>query len=169
MSSPPHLSCFVSIDGTDFPILEPRPFNSGWFSHKFKGAGVRYEIGIQISTGRLVWAHGPFMAGRFSDLKIFRHGMKKRLEIGEQVIADGTYMDPDVVYPGTVQGPQKGVHAQIRARHETVNARFRNFFVLNHKFRHNVNLHGYCFHAVFNITHLLIDQSDPLFSVTIET
>eukprot|EP00171_Calliarthron_tuberculosum_P023094 IDg23094t1 len=42
--------CRVSVDGTDCQIAEPRPFNRGWYSHKFKGPGVRYEVGIVIDT-----------------------------------------------------------------------------------------------------------------------
>ena len=28
----------------DFMILEPKPFNSKWYLHKFKGLGVRYKV-----------------------------------------------------------------------------------------------------------------------------
>lgn len=35
----------VSIDGTYFQIQEP-PFDKKWYNNKFKGPGVRYEIGV---------------------------------------------------------------------------------------------------------------------------
>lgn len=60
----------VSLDGTDFRIREPQPFNKKWFSHKFKAAGVRYEIGISIVEGEIVWASGGFPCGEWPDLKI---------------------------------------------------------------------------------------------------
>ena len=34
------------LDGTDFPIEEPSPFNPKWFSDKFHMAGLCYEISI---------------------------------------------------------------------------------------------------------------------------
>jgi hypothetical protein len=43
--------CKRSIDGTDCPIEEPQPFNQKYFSHKFHGAELKYEIGIYIQTG----------------------------------------------------------------------------------------------------------------------
>jgi len=33
-------SCAVSVDGTDFRIQEPIPFDAKWFSHKFNGPGL---------------------------------------------------------------------------------------------------------------------------------
>ena len=38
----------MSIDGTDFRINEPQPFSTIWYSHNFKGPGLRYEIGFNI-------------------------------------------------------------------------------------------------------------------------
>ena len=40
-------NCWISLDGTDFRIQEPTPFDPKWFSHKFKGPGLRYEIGVK--------------------------------------------------------------------------------------------------------------------------
>ena len=63
--------CKITVDGTDFRIREPHPFNKErWFSKKFKGPGVRYEVGICIQTGWIVWLNGPFPCGEFPDLKI---------------------------------------------------------------------------------------------------
>eukprot|EP00171_Calliarthron_tuberculosum_P005014 IDg5014t1 len=75
------------------------PFNRGWYSHKFEGPGIRYEVGVAIETGTLVWAHRPFPAGRYPDLKIFRLGMKNSSYEDEKVIADGTYRDDACVSP----------------------------------------------------------------------
>lgn len=43
----------ASIDGVDFPIVEPNPFSSKWHSHKFHGARPRYEAGVAIGVGVL--------------------------------------------------------------------------------------------------------------------
>ena len=33
--------CLVTVDGTDFRIKEPQPFDSKWLSEKFNGPGVK--------------------------------------------------------------------------------------------------------------------------------
>ncbi|EFX70022.1 hypothetical protein DAPPUDRAFT_113096 [Daphnia pulex] len=53
----------VSIDGVDFRIMEPSPFNPKWYSHKFHGPGLRYELAICIQTGDIVWAYGGLPCG----------------------------------------------------------------------------------------------------------
>ena len=60
----------ISVDGTDCPIHEPCPFDKAWFSQKFKGPGVKYEIAIDVLTGDCVWISGPYQASK-SDIKIF--------------------------------------------------------------------------------------------------
>ena len=91
--------CKVSVDGTDFQIQEPTDFSKVWFSHKFKSAGLRYEVAIAIQTGHVVWTNGPYPAG-WSDLKIFRDKLKKKLKNGERVEADKGYRgEPNKVDP----------------------------------------------------------------------
>jgi len=53
----------VSLDGTDFPIQEPTLFDRKWFSHKFKGSGLLYEIGLSIANGDIAWAYGGLPCG----------------------------------------------------------------------------------------------------------
>ena len=56
--------CFVSVDGVDFEITEPYPYervwSKRWFTPKFKGPGVRYEVAICILTGEIVNATNFF-------------------------------------------------------------------------------------------------------------
>ena len=81
----------VTLDGTDCRIREPAPFNKKWYSHKFKGPGLRYEIGLCIFSGHIVWVSGPFPCGEYPDLKIIREGIIHLLKEGEMLIADGGY------------------------------------------------------------------------------
>ena len=83
----------VSVDGTDCRIEEPTPFNSKWYSHKFRGPGLRYEVGLCVDTGNFVWVYGPFPCGSYSDVRISRLGLKKMLGEGEFVVTDGGYKE----------------------------------------------------------------------------
>jgi hypothetical protein len=62
--------CLTCIDGTDVKITEPVPRGSIWWSHKFNGAGLRYEVVTCIITGDIVWFWGPFPCN-MSDREIF--------------------------------------------------------------------------------------------------
>lgn len=155
----------VSVDGTDCPINEPRPFNRTRFSHKFHGAGVRYEIVLLAEYARIFWVNGPFEGGSNPDDKIFVGTMKKKLTARGKVIADKGYNDIFCVSSTNIVGKDRGLHMRIHARHEVVNERIKKFNVLRHTFRHNVNLHVHCFHAVCDITAIMLDTTDKLFSL----
>ena len=126
-------TCLVSVDGTDFQIQEQSPFCQiqeqspfwkGWYSHKFKGPGLRYEVGVCIATGDIVWVNGPYPAGKFSDLSIFCHVLKWMLLPFEMVEADAGYRgEPACVSDKThwLTEAQKDQKDTVRARHETVN------------------------------------------------
>lgn len=92
-----------------------------WFPHKFKGPGVRYEVGTSVSSGHIVWVHGPFPCGLYPDLRIFRAGMKNALLPDEKVIADGGYPDECCITPQTVDAAHREAFNRIRARQETAN------------------------------------------------
>jgi len=79
------------VDGTDFRIQQQVPFWKGWFSHKFKGPGLRYEVGLSIQTGYICWINGPFAPGAWNDLQIFRLKLKTLLPPGEKVETDDGY------------------------------------------------------------------------------
>lgn len=63
-----------------------------WYSHKFNGSGLRYEIGLNISTGHIVWANGGYPCGQFSDLKLLRESLLS-VDNGEKTIDDRVYKD----------------------------------------------------------------------------
>ena len=83
--------CKLLVDGTDFCILEPTPFDRKYFSHKFNGTALRYEIAISFQGGKICWINGPFPAGEFSDINIFRRSLKLMLLSQEIVEADKGY------------------------------------------------------------------------------
>jgi hypothetical protein len=67
-------NCLMSIGGTDFQITQKDPATRGnaFASHKYAGKSAhRYELGINILAGNLVWVSGPYPAGKWNDIKFF--------------------------------------------------------------------------------------------------
>jgi len=67
----------LSIDGTDFFVPERQPMERQDYSHKFKHAGLRYEIGLALGCSKIVHIGGGVPAGLWSDLKLGRHCLVK--------------------------------------------------------------------------------------------
>ena len=157
------------MNGTDFQIPATRPGKS-FYSHKFKKSGLRYEVALSIIGGNIVWIHGPFEAGLWPDVKIYRTGLIHQLGENERVEADDGYIGED---PRTVKAPggftrtdAHGVVAQeVRARQETVNKQFKSWGCLKQVFRHDVEKHSACFRAVVVLTQISLKLGEPLFEV----
>ena len=108
-----------------------------------------------------MWVHGPFPAGSYSDVRIFRLGMKNHLNSGEKVLGDLGYQgDGRCVTPANDQSDEI---RRVRARHETANRRTKQFCITSSVFRHNISLHSQCFHATCNLAQLMIESGEPLF------
>ena len=141
----------MTVDGTDFQIQEPTPFSPMWYSHKFNGPALRYEVAVCIQTGWIVWTGGPFPAGDFPDLEIYRLDLKTRLCEHERVEADEGYSgDLSVRTPSDYDGKieWRRMKGKARARHEAVNGKFKEFGILSSVFRGNRHHHYYIFGAV---------------------
>lgn len=163
--------CLITVDGTDFPIQEPWPFvkayNKKYYSHKYDGAALRYEVGICIITGEIVWYHCPFPAG-MSDLQIFRLKLAAALAPFECVVADKGYRgDHRIHTPFEAKDEwHLAAMAKARARHETINRRFKIYKALSSTFRHDRSKHHICFEAAVTTTQLEIQNNRPAFSIT---
>jgi len=136
--------CLVTVDGTDFKINEPIPFNPAYFSHKFNHAALRYEVAVCIKTGWIVWVLGPFPAGAWPDLRIAREVLHHELCNGEMYYADGGYTDSFgySINPDGTQTFTQRVAAICRARQETINGCFKQFRCLKNVWRHDRKKHG---------------------------
>jgi hypothetical protein len=163
----PNQVCKITVDGTDFWIEEPMPFDRKWFSHKINGPAVRYEVGVCIKTGWIVWINGPFPAGRWPDVNIARLGLIHFLDAGEYYAADGGYADGHrfASTPNGLNDYEQRTKALARARHETVNRRFKIFGCLCQRYRHGLAFHGTIFRAVAGIVQLTIQFGHPLFDI----
>lgn len=92
------------------------------------------------------------------------------LDLNEWVECDGVYigLDPEYVkckygVGHSISGCQ--VRNTVRARHETVNKRFKQWQVLDTPFRHQIKKHMPVFNDVACITQVAIEQGEILFDV----
>lgn len=157
----------MTVDGTDFRIQEQAPFDRKWYSHKFKGPGLRYEVGVNIQLGHIVWTNGPFPCGQWSDIKIARNCLVDLMSEDEMALADGGYRDNYDRFdtPNGLNNEDQYMKAVARARHEAINRRLKHFRVLGNTYRHALNKHYSCFMAVANITQLGFVEEGPVFHV----
>ena len=78
----------TSVDGADSRTVES---GRKFYSHKYKKSAFRYEVALCIKTGWIVWINGPYEAGSWPDINIFRDSLKSHLEENERVEADDGY------------------------------------------------------------------------------
>jgi len=159
-------ACKLSVDGTDFRIPQPTQFWKGWFSFKFKGPGLRYEVALGIQPGYICWVNGPFAPGCWVDISIFRAKLKQLLRPGEKVEADAGYRGDGCTSPpdDCANMRENLMKQEARSRHETVNRRLKQFNCM-HQFRHNIDDHVYFFEAVAVVTQLGIESGERLYNV----
>ncbi len=87
--------CLMSIDSTNFHILQKGAMARGnkFASHKYGGkSALRYELGLDIFRGNLIWIEGPYAAGKYPDIAIFRNCLKNFLDPSERVVVDKGYV-----------------------------------------------------------------------------
>lgn len=162
----------ITVDGTDFRIFPPNDGDNrtSWYSHKFKGPAVRYEVAVSIHSGDIVWTSGPWRAGCYPDITIFRKGglKQKLLAANEKAEADLGYRGEPVTIslPDDGQECLFGAKKKARMRHETVNKRFKNWACMAERFRHGVAYHHECFMAIVVLTQFAIENGEPLFDAS---
>lgn len=49
-----YFGCLVSVDGIDCHIQDLSPFSAIWYSYKFKGSELGYEVGLTVEDGVIV-------------------------------------------------------------------------------------------------------------------
>jgi len=150
----------------DCATQEPQPFTDDNFSYKLNGPGVRYEVGLCIQTGDLVWVNGPYQPGVYNDDMIARvMGLWEALGRFEKFLADSIYSGWRVLAPNGRNNRDQYMKSVARARHETVNSWFKRFAVLRVEFRHGNHRHGSVFNAIAMICQIEIEVESPLFDV----
>ena len=95
---------------------------------------MRYEVGVSIINGDIVWIHGPFRCG-MNDLQILREILFSYLDENERVEAGNGYTGESPRYTKTpaslfYEEERKDMGNISRERHETVNRRFKDWSCL---------------------------------------
>jgi DDE superfamily endonuclease len=167
----------MTVDCTDCPIEEiAHPVLSQdpeLYSFKLNGAGLRYELGIDLFYSNLIWLNGPFKPGQVNDNTIFAEkGLKAKLEsIGKKALADKIYnghpnecstfnaVDSEVV---------SKFKARAQMRHEQFNGMVKEFKCMANEFRHKPEKekkHKACMEAVCVVCQYRLENGEPLFDL----
>ena len=116
--------------------------------------------------------NGPFPYGEWPDINIFRSSLIHQLLADERVGADWGYQGnpQEIDLPDeATNGLEIWKKAMVRSRHETVNGRFKKWFILKFPFRHDLVHHGPVFRAIAVLTQIKIEIGYPLFAVGYKT
>ena len=131
---------------------------------------MRCEISTCAQTGCIVWINGPFPAVHWPDLRIARGSLNQLLDAGERCIADGGYQDrygPAITPTGRHECVER-TKAHARARHKTVNGRFKSWGILKQQHRHPLVKHGRAMHSIAMITQIVIANRESTWDVVYE-
>ena len=160
----------LTVDGIHCRIEEPqhatKSKDRSYYSHKFKTAGVDYEIGLSVFDNRLVWINGPMRASRH-DITVFRRaGLQAMIPHGHRIIGDNGYAgEPLIISTPNAHDPSvlRKFKSRARARHESFNGRLKTFKCLEERFRHSLKYHQRVFEATCVICQYQIVNGSPLF------
>ena len=147
-----------------FKIYEPSPFSPFWFSHKFKRAGLTYEIGLNVHTADSCWAYGGFPAA-VNDLTLAKRGVLSVLPAGELIIADKGYKgEPHrIITPIDDYSTNFNYqHKIMMTRQECVNKRVKDWHFMSATWRHGWESHIRTFYAVIALTQIKLENGEPL-------
>ena len=175
---------FAPIDTKHKPCLEfTCTPSSKWWSHKFNGPGVAFEVVCNpVDRGLMLWAAGPYPAGTH-DLTILRGGKKGEQKKWKQsalynnlpdtlrLIGDAAYSgqsDKVSVTMDAHSADTKETFARMKSMQETCFKRFADYEVIDGSFRHGMGTDdklekvGMAFDAVAVLIQLDIATEHPL-------
>lgn len=159
----------LTVDGVHFRTREIRKEpSSSWYSHKHKGPGLTYELGIAIWENKLVWINGPFKAGK-NDIGMFRSddGLESRIPDNMLALGDSAYKSSKkATYKK--RSDSKDLHDfknRALARHETFNGKIKTFRCLENRWRHCIKKHKSVLEAVCVLVQYDMENGHPLFEV----
>ncbi len=146
----------MTLDVTECLIHRPSDniIQRLYYSGKTRKHTIKYEIGIQLQTGKIIWLSGG-TPGSVHDLTIVRNsGLISNLLPGEMVLADKAYIgETCFLHPikPAITNEEKQINSAISSIRETVEHtihRIKIFGFTQQKWRHNLNLHSIAFSVI---------------------
>jgi hypothetical protein len=162
------------VDGTDIKVNEQCPLQRQDYSHKFRHAGLRFEVATALGCSRIVHWAGGVPCGAWPDIKLAQEHLVPKLREGEQAAGDRGYRKENNCGPFFAPRRDDGSevvkhHNQILkrmgARHETVNKRLKDYNILKIGFRGQRDRLVEAFGACINLVQLKIYEDEPLFDL----
>ena len=154
------------IDRIHFWICNLFPFSKKYYSHKFEGPVLTYEITLGICSRDIVWAHGGYLEGKYPDYKMACTAFVYILdrELNNHVIADAKYCHlPFFISPKKNNYLEGDLYARhVLARHENVNTRVQRFKILHDCYIGNLKFYPTIFQAIVNVCQVEIDNMHKL-------
>jgi hypothetical protein len=165
--------------------------HSKWYSHKHNGAGVSYEVVVDISDDKIIWIAGPKHASTH-DITFFcggtqvstnrykneatwdKNALYFQIPKGKKLIGDSGYSgEPSRISVTVVEhsAEVKEFFARAKSRQETINTRLKFFNILGDHFHHGkgaenkLRVHQTCFEAVCVLVHYDMENRHPLMEV----
>ena len=182
----------ASIDCVHFECQEFGTDPSGkWYSHKHNGPGLSYEVCVDTTKDRIVWANGPFPAASH-DITIFRGGKKKdgkhtwrksslfhKIPVGKRLVGDSGYVGEADKVSTTLGGHSveaKRLFARFKSRQESLFRAYKALGIMGgDSFRHKgrqgggskerVAVHGLVFDAITVVMQYNMESGFPLFDI----
>jgi len=115
-----------------------------------------------------VWINGPFPAGCFNDITIFRSSLLTFLDEDERVEADNGYVGECPRHckcPKKLTNPPETEYMQqrVRSRQETINKNVKDWGALQTIYRGDIGDHGWVFRACCVMKQIGINNGETLF------
>ncbi len=89
----------------------------------------------------------------------------RKFKVSKAVLQSSSFAVPDETHITCKMTPIDHHQTRARARHETFNARIKNFACLDSRFRHGISKHKICFEAVCVIVQYQLENGAPLFDL----
>ena len=176
LNDPEEPGFVATVDGVDCRIWEKRdhpnfPLDEKLCSHKFNHAALKCEIAVAVCEDKIVWVNGPWMGSKH-DLAVLREGQAdgsgSLLDLiveGKMIVADRGHRTSNraelkkIAFKRNDDQPAlKKFKARATCRHETVNARLKQFRCLSDTFRHGEDKQEAAFKAVCVIVQCHLDM-----------
>ena len=155
------------LDGTECPVRRPiyNSVQQQFYSGKKKKHTIKYEIAVQIDTGKIVWVAGG-VSGNVHDLTLTRTcGILNHLLPGEHIMADLGYIgELQIITPIKMPRNEQEIAwnshiSSIRILVENSLCRIKNFNCLTIPWRHERDLHPMVFTIICNLVNLEMIQN----------